>query len=379
MSSKEGYDADFLGSSLPLPSFSKSLSSKVLERDSLSPDPTGRNTYRHYHNYTLTMSREHRTALFVALNIDQSLLETTDHTEGWRLDSDVGKEYQLNDDYYSNNDWDRGHLAPDASAGWGPTPEERVAATNDTYYYTNATLQHENFNRDEWKDLETFIRKSSMDHTDRLTEITGPVFLSDAAARYVEPEGRDPARIPDGFFKVLAYVNKTSKVEVQCFVVWQDIETLEDRMGEVHHEEYQVDLSRIEELTGLIFDPAYHEANKLAQEDEEVDPSSTAGVAITAAMVNPAGKDSGNEWISLRNTGSAPVSVEGWILKDQAGRTLTLPVGDPFEGDIMIYEIKPVRLNNTGGALFLHDGNGKLVHKVKYTKAQVKEGVAVEF
>ena len=187
-----GYQAGFLGPTLPavpLPSFAESLRDHVLERASFSDDGGGRHIYRHYHNHTIVMSKSRRTALFAALNVDRSTLQKTDRTAGWRIDAAVGAENQLDGDYYRANAWDRGHLAPDAAAGWGASAEDRVAATNDTYYYTNAALQHENFNRDEWKDLEAAARSWRPATTDRLTEITGPVF--GAGGHTVRPEGRE--------------------------------------------------------------------------------------------------------------------------------------------------------------------------------------------
>jgi endonuclease G len=396
MTSK-GYNAEFLGSTLPalpLPSFSERLKEDVLERDSLSPaPPDGRHIYRHYHNHTIVMSRRHRTAIFAALNVDQSLLEKTDKTADWRVDDQVGAENQLNGDYYTKNVWDKGHLAPDAAAGWGTTLEERIAATNDTYYYTNATLQHENFNRDEWKDLETWIRKMNLgedsDGTGRkLSEITGPIFLTDSSKqKTIQPEGREEARIPDGFFKVIAYINdkkaQGGSLEVRCFVMNQDHEVLQDRQGEVDNQRYQVDIAKIEELTDLVFDPIYHQANKntTTNLNEEDAVNIGSGVVIAAAMVNPTGKDSGNEWISLQNKTAESISLQGWKLQDQRGRSLLLQSSIIIDGDssFTCHSISPVRLNNMGGTLTLYNAQGYLVDRVEYAKAHVKEGVAVNF
>lgn len=386
---RKGYNPEFLGHTVPLPSFSESLEKDVLERDTLSPDASGRCILRHYHNYTTVISKRYRTALFAALNIDQSLLEKTDKTEGWRIDEEVGAEHQLNDVYYRGNVWDKGHLAPDASAGWGKSVEERVLATNDTYFYTNASLQHENFNRDEWKDLESWVRTCGLlDNnatTNKLSEITGPIWATDRPPQIIQPKGRQEARIPDGFFKVLAYVKK-KKLQVLCFVIYQDSATLLDRKGEVvDYKQYQVDITKIEHLTQLVFDPIYHQAaannnNQTTTLNNNMgDDESAPSVAIAAAMVNPKGKDSGNEWISLFSSKSDAI-LQGWKMKDQGGRNLLLKdVQIQADSTVTLYQIKPLRLTNSGGSLFLYNSKGELVDQVKYTKHLVKEGVAVTF
>ena len=382
-----GYEADFLGSSVPsvpLPTFSKALASDVLERDTLSADDaSGRRIYRHYHNYTVVMSQRHRTALFAALNVDQSHLQTTDRTAGWRIDDAVGAEYQLHGDYYYENAWDKGHLAPDAAAGWGSSEEERVQATNDTYYYTNATLQHENFNRDEWKDLETTIRAWQKDATNRLSEITGPIFGMEGKGEVVHPDGHEPATVPAGFFKVVAYVGTTAggehHLQVRCFVIYQDAKHLEGRGGVIDHKSYQVSVSDVEKLTGLVFAPVYHTAN-LGYNTPPPQSDGSAAVCIAAAMVDPAGKDTGAEWISICNRSDTTISLEGWKLQDQKGRTLILSsVELDSGGTCTIQPISPVRLVNSGGELTLLDQGNHVVDTVTYTKQQVKEGVAVEF
>ena len=80
------------------------------------------------------------------------------------------------------------------------------------------------------------------------------------------------------------------------------------------------------------------------------------------AMVNPKGKDSGNEWIEIHTLDSLPK----WKLQDQGGRSLLLgEETTPQDNVLMVREIKPLHLTtNTGGSLSLYNPTGELVDQV---------------
>ena len=150
-------------------------------------------------------------------------------------------------------------------------------------------------------------------------------------------------------------------------------------------------VSDIEQLTGLVFDPLYHDANrhfddgsKTQKNDGGSKSQTDAGVFISAAMVNPAGRDSGNEWISILNRTEKAVSLRSWKIVDQKGRELllssTLLETDHLEPGVTLTLrlISPIRLVNTGGSLTLFDEASHRVDYVNYVKRQVQEGVAAD-
>merc|ERR1712129_343467 len=98
-------------------------------------------------------------------------------------------------------------------------------------------------------------------------------------------------------------------------------------------------------------------------------------VTIAAAMGNPKGKDSDNEWIAFKNFSKRAIMLQGWKLQDQGGRKLILNnVVLKANATITLHEINPIRLVNTGGSILLYNPNGELVDQVQYTKDLVKEG-----
>jgi poly(U)-specific endoribonuclease len=99
-------------------------------------------------------------------------------------------------------------------------------------------------------------------------------------------------------------------------------------------------------------------------------------VRIIAALVNPMGDDPGKELVTLINTGSESVSLEGWwlldamnnryVLSDQAnviaaGATFTIPLPK-----------NSIQLSNKGGEIRLFNRDGNVVHQVSYTKGQAQ-------
>merc|ERR1712176_1714516 len=98
-------------------------------------------------------------------------------------------------------------------------------------------------------------------------------------------------------------------------------------------------------------------------ENEIHDESSvSSSVVIAAAMVNPKGKDSGNEWISLLNVSkSGSIMLQGgWKLQDQGGRNLILKENVVLKANatMTLKDINPLRLTNTGGSLLLYNPKG---------------------
>lgn len=100
-----GYDPEFLGSGidLPLPSFSPSLIGDVLNKPELRDG-----IYADYVHFTIIMNRARRSPILAALNIDQNLLKGARRKRGWDIDTRIGAEFQLDNDYYRANPWDRG-------------------------------------------------------------------------------------------------------------------------------------------------------------------------------------------------------------------------------------------------------------------------------
>ena len=107
-------------------------------------------------------------------------------------------------------------------------------------------------------------------------------------------------------------------------------------------------------------------------------------VRIAAALVNPMGDDPGKETVTLINTGSASVSLEGWSLLDAmnhryqvSDQAATIAAGGVF---VITLPKNSVQLSNKGGEIRLLNREGKVAHQVSYTKKQAQEqGITLLF
>ncbi|GAB0491847.1 hypothetical protein MMPV_003102 [Pyropia vietnamensis] len=429
MTSLTGFVPGFLGVAgltVELPSFSPALVPDVYSSPSL------RNTsYLDYPHFSLAMSTATRSALVVALNVDQGTLRRTDRS-GWSTDPRLPASVQLDNDYYAGNPYDRGHLARRASASWGVTLAEAQAASDASMTYTNAALQRDTYNQDEWLALENYVKNFEADANGRLCVFTGPVYGPPDApsAVYVTPRGRGaPALVPAAFFKILSYATPAGTLGVSAFLMAQDTAALRDKRGadapSFDLRAYQVTVMEIEALTGLVFSDALRNANPLrftppgtsapqVPEDNlggedgfperrpidgpgDVVPPVGArpgrggggvgggragGVRIVSALVNPTGRsERADESVTLRNTGSTTVDVAAWSLTSAPARAAARLGGDASAGAgsttvrLSPGETRTFRLGlplgNSGGVLRLINGRGVMVDEASYTRAMV--------
>ena len=394
-----GYNENFLQNiELPLPEFSPALVGDVLQREALTDGFRA-----DYVNYTIVMDAVRRAPILSALNIDQGKRKQTSRGN-WRIDTRIGAENQLDNDYYRHNPWDRGHMARRASAAWGDTRRDAQKASDATFYYSNCSLQHENFNQDEWLGLEDWVADLKLDIDGRITVFSGPIYGE--FSRTIHPAGRAPADIPSGYFKIVCFVNKqTEQLDVRAFLMYQDREALKDKQGRkvYNYQNYQCTVREIEELSGLRFKDEIYENNPLLYyEDEasaeklnishfperiEVNSSNEivdaetprpfvaddeVDVYITGAMVNPSGNERDNEWVSILNLTSQPIDLSAWTLRDlkRAPKALsgTLAPGEAKS----IGPLKPLMLSNKGGIIELWDGDHR-IDRVDYAEAEVKK------
>lgn len=103
-------------------------------------------------------------------------------------------------------------------------------------------------------------------------------------------------------------------------------------------------------------------------------------VRIVAALVNPVGPAPEQEMVTLLNTTTQQVNLDGWQLGDRLKNKMPLSGSISPGGVIQVKVEPPVQLGNQGGIITLLNADGLKVHGVSYTKAQAsQEGKLIVF
>ena len=394
-----GYDPDFLGLPfpVPMPMPSETLLPHVFRANA----DMAAKLMDHPHWSAMIDTREsHRCPAVVGLNIDGKKFpegRLKNPKKKWAKESAsvLPHEYQLGEEYYSDNHWDKGHMARRASAAWGDTDEEAEQASRETFYFTNACLQHAKFNQDEWLELEDSVKCLST-RDGRISVFQGPIFSERVLQHmYVEPTGHPRARVPSGFFKVVCAKTDDGELAVRAFIMWQTEykgTSLDDPAAFETLQAYQVTVREIEQETGLVFSDAIRDANPLSfspcsqpipvySADDVVGlggegpklSDGTQGLGIQAALVNPEGEEErGHEWVSIVNLSTQTQSLDGWAIKVDSHPPVLLPSGMLASGDSVRVQNESLVLPNGGGHIRLYHSD-LLVDSVRYSGNAVRK------
>lgn len=264
----EGYKTDFIDDDkiIPLPTFSPDIEADILRGDKLKDG-----YIRDYLHYSVVMSKSKRQAIYSIANLDQGKFKQV-KGRNWFVDPVIGSKNQLDNRYYYKNPWDRGHITRRTAVTWGDSSYTARKASNESCSFANATLQHENFNQDEWRVPELYIQSFDRARNGKISIITGSIFTENDRF-YVPRNARvEPARVPSGFWKIIYYIDKKKSaaageaiIGCEAFIVYQDDISLRDKSAQKHVDikTYQVTTSEIEDLTGLYFGEDLYNSNPL--------------------------------------------------------------------------------------------------------------------
>jgi endonuclease G len=230
----------------------------------------------------LSYNEEHELAEWVCHLILSDVAEgRTTRTNDFRQDQKISSGSAQEEDFFlkSQNDkgeweydgygYDRGHLAPSADFRWNQK------ALSESYFYSNMTPQHPDFNRDSWAQLEGYIRNYAIENKVDLYVVTGPVLNGNLK-------------------KVERSVNKMSLPEYHYKVVFDEKGEraigflMPNKSCEKPLEAYARSVNEIEEITGLDFFSALNDSfEEKLEESTDYFPWLPQDQRGDAAMIRP--------------------------------------------------------------------------------------------
>jgi endonuclease G len=250
---REGYQADFLGTSIPLPEVVPARRKEMLK------GPANKILVLPYHHYSLAMNQDRRFQMWSAVNADYSDAarkyaqdRTAFGTDTWVLDPRIPASLQVQDSefYKPATAVDRGHIVRREDNCWGHTRTQTEYANSDTFHWTNCTPQHERFNQSGlsglWGQLENVVKDQAEAGVDRVSIFAGPVLAADDPDAY-------GIQYPVRFWKVVAAV-VDGRLKAYGFVLDQSPVIDQFGLEEIDFGKftvYQHPLAQIEKLTGV--------------------------------------------------------------------------------------------------------------------------------
>lgn len=151
---------------------------------------------------------------------------------------------------YDGFGYDRGHLAPSADFRWS------ASALSESYYYSNMTPQHPDFNRESWASLEGLLRKIVDQEKKAFYVITGPVLRDDLP---VVERSVDKLKIPELHYKII--VDASSEAPRGMAFL------MPNKRCDARLNSYVVSIDSIEKLTGIDFFPDMDEQLEIKIEE----------------------------------------------------------------------------------------------------------------
>ena len=238
---RNGYDTNFLEKKVPFPSIPDNLIDDIVKLKNSN------NEELKYTNFSVVMSKSRGLAFYTAVNIDGSKSQQLERkNDVWYYDPRIEREFQYGPELYSNNDLDRGHLVRRLDPVWGSNFKD---ANEDTFHFSNCSPQHKNLNQKTWLDLEDYILRNADVHDLKVNVFTGPVFNQNDLIY------RGKYLIPSEFWKVVTIVKNDDDHSISSTAYLQTqkqlIKDLKFVFGE--YKTYQVQITKIESLTGLDF------------------------------------------------------------------------------------------------------------------------------
>lgn len=114
------------------------------------------------------------------------------------------------------------------------------------------------------------------------------------------------------------------------------------------------------------------ESKKLAEPTKPIEATEPTVVEISELLPNPAGADTGKEWIEIHNKTDESISLASWKIQNKEGKIFILPVSASIPGNgylILTDETTKIRMKNSDDEIQLIDAENIIQDQVEFEEA----------
>jgi endonuclease G len=278
----KGYNIHFLGenSVVLMPDYKEYITEVAINKETKKYELD-------YINYTVVQSKSRRVPIISASNIYRIKFAKVNRSGNFKIDNRINEYEQLtSQDYKQFNTIkaatiEKGHMTKREDVQWDLNEDEDGAqkAAISTFFYPNATPQHDSLNNGPWKYLEnSVIIKGRVPQPAKVSVFTGPVLNKLDPEFKVRLKDGSIFKIPILFWKVIYYLkedrtlykagflmgqinplrkdNLINEIGFRDFDIVEKKSSLKPFLEFKEDEHYQVPVILIEELTKLMFQDA---------------------------------------------------------------------------------------------------------------------------
>jgi len=253
----EGYLPNFLGTEIPMPE-----PGSILKKFIALPNHSDSSELKYFH-YSVRLHSLRRMPAISAINVDGNpklRLDNFKRKDNWLRDNRLDFNIQLDDTFYRNSGFDRGHMSRREDADWGDTAETAKRNADLTCMHTNACPQIATLNQSSRKGLWGKLELTVLENgavlegplTNKISVFNGPVFRDD------DPVFRG-IQIPMDFYKIILWPTDNGEVKATAFLLSQSrlVKDIKFEQLDIHKNLefrlYQYPISKLAEDTGINF------------------------------------------------------------------------------------------------------------------------------
>lgn len=171
--------------SISLPANAK----KWVRKNKLYPISEGEMINHKY--YSLSYAEEYENAYWVFYKINKDFIDGTAKRNNYFMTDSLVSTGSATFYDYKGSGYDKGHLCPAAAM------KLNQEAMDETFYMSNMSPQHPQFNQLKWRELEEQVRDWINDSTE-LYVVSGPIFTE-----IIEYVGENQVAVPGAYYKVI--------------------------------------------------------------------------------------------------------------------------------------------------------------------------------